>query len=41
MTKWAEDVDVEAPHPHYPRPMMERNQWKNLNGLWDFAIIEK
>lgn len=22
----------------YPRPMMERNEWFNLNGHWDFAI---
>lgn len=22
----------------YPRPLMERAQWTNLNGDWDFAI---
>ncbi len=22
----------------YPRPIMERPEWTNLNGLWDFAI---
>jgi len=22
----------------YPRPMMEREEWMNLNGLWDYAI---
>ena len=22
----------------YPRPMLERPEWVNLNGPWDFAI---
>src|SRR5205814_10387677 len=22
----------------YPRPMMERGEWVNLNGWWEFAI---
>ncbi len=23
----------------YPRPIMERSDWKNLNGLWQYAIV--
>lgn len=26
--------------PKYPRPIMERNEWKNLNGLWEYAITD-
>jgi beta-galactosidase/beta-glucuronidase len=37
-TRWARDVDPGNPHPEYPRPMMVRDEWKNLNGLWDYAI---
>ena len=36
MTKWAKDVNSEKPHPEYPRPQMTRNEWMNLNGVWEF-----
>jgi len=38
MTRWAKEVSAEAALPDYPRPMMVREQWLNLNGLWEFAI---
>ncbi|MDW7759883.1 MAG: glycoside hydrolase family 2 TIM barrel-domain containing protein [Acidobacteriota bacterium] len=38
MTRWAADVDPVLPHPDYPRPQMVRNDWMNLNGLWEYAI---
>lgn len=37
-TKWAEEIDVNNVLPEYPRPIMERADWKNLNGLWKYAI---
>ena len=37
-TKWAEQVDVNSVLPEYPRPILEREEWKNLNGLWDYSI---
>lgn len=37
-TPWAEKVNPLNPLPDYPRPQMVRNEWKNLNGLWDYAI---
>ncbi|MCM5661578.1 glycoside hydrolase family 2 protein [Galbibacter mesophilus] len=40
-TKWAEKIDVNNVLGEYPRPIMERKEWKNLNGLWDFSIQEK
>jgi beta-galactosidase/beta-glucuronidase len=38
-TPWAEEVDPANPLPEYPRPALERAQWLNLNGLWDYAIL--
>lgn len=41
MTRWAKEVNPDAPWPEYPRPMMVRDQWQNLNGLWGYAIRPK
>ena len=38
-TKWAETIDVKNVLPEYPRPIMERSDWSNLNGLWEYAIL--
>ncbi|WP_165042071.1 glycoside hydrolase family 2 protein [Dysgonomonas sp. ZJ709] len=38
-TKWAETIDVNNVLPEYPRPIIERSDWSNLNGLWDYAIL--
>lgn len=37
MTPWAEKVDPNNVLPEYPRPQMVRQNWMNLNGLWDFG----
>ena len=32
-------IDPNYVLPEYPRPIMERDKWQNLNGLWDYAIL--
>lgn len=37
-TKWAESISPNSVLPEYPRPIMERPDWVNLNGLWEYSI---
>ena len=39
-TSWAEKIDVKNVLPEYPRPILERADWMNLNGLWDYSILK-
>lgn len=40
VTRWAKDVSPEHPLPEYPRPQMVRENWQNLNGLWQYVITD-
>ena len=40
-TPWASKVDPKNTLPDYPRPQMVRNNWVNLNGLWEYSILPK
>ncbi|MDR0742757.1 MAG: beta-galactosidase, partial [Tannerella sp.] len=40
-TEWAEKIDPQNVLPEYPRPLIERDQWKNLNGLWEYAVAPR
>ncbi len=37
-TQWTEQVNPKAVLPEYPRPLLERAEWMNLNGEWEYAI---
>ena len=38
MTEWGENLDPENVLQEYPRPQMVREDWANLNGMWNYAI---
>lgn len=40
-TKWAEQINPQNVLPEYPRPQLERTDWVNLNGEWEYAIKPK
>ena len=37
-TRWTKEVSPKNALPEYPRPQMVRENWTNLNGLWQYAI---
>ncbi len=39
-SKWAKQVSPENVWQEYPRPQMVREQWLNLNGLWNYSITD-
>lgn len=41
MTSWADQINIDRIHAHYPRPTMKREEWMSMNGLWSFAIVPK
>jgi hypothetical protein len=41
MTSWGKAVTPANAWQEYPRPQLVRKEWKNLNGLWDYAITAK
>src|SRR3978361_2398882 len=40
-TPWADSVNPNNVLPEYPRPQMQRSNWQNLNGLWQYAALPK
>ncbi|MCH5598962.1 hypothetical protein [Niabella ginsengisoli] len=40
-TEWGQKVTPENAWQQYPRPQMQRSEWQNLNGLWNYSIQKK
>lgn len=40
-TRWGRQLDVKHVLPEYPRPLLARENYINLNGYWDYAITRK
>jgi len=38
ITSWGRLVTPENAHREYPRPQLTRKEWKNLNGMWEYAV---
>ncbi|WP_288427052.1 sugar-binding domain-containing protein [uncultured Spirosoma sp.] len=41
MSRWEKQVTADNAWREYPRPQLVRQQWQNLNGMWDYAITPK
>lgn len=41
VTEWAQKVTPANVWQQYPRPQLKRQDWMNLNGLWDYSIVSK
>lgn len=39
-TIWSYQIDINNVFPEHPRPNFQRNDWINLNGLWEFTVID-
>jgi len=39
-TQWTSGITPENVWKEYPRPQLVREDWKNLNGLWDYAVLK-
>ena len=40
-TIWTSKITPQNVWQDYPRPQMVRKDWKNLNGLWEYAILHR
>ena len=40
-TQWGEKVNAGNVWREYPRPQLKRDNWRNLNGYWDYAVTGK
>jgi beta-galactosidase/beta-glucuronidase len=38
LSRWAKNLNTDQVWQEYPRPQMQRKDWLNLNGYWEYAI---
>lgn len=41
ITQWGQAVTPANVWQQYPRPQLVRDKWQNLNGLWNYSILQK
>ncbi|MFX1707392.1 glycoside hydrolase family 2 TIM barrel-domain containing protein [Chitinophaga sp. CC14] len=39
-SRWAAKVSPDNALKEYPRPQLQRKNWENLNGLWEYSITD-
>lgn len=40
LTRWGKTVTAKGVLNEYPRPQLRRKEWENLNGLWDYKVVD-
>lgn len=40
-TQWTANVSPDNMATEYPRPIMQRNRWQSLDGLWNYSIRQR
>lgn len=40
-TRWGKEIDCDHVLQEYPRPLLQRESYVNLNGYWDYAVTKK
>jgi len=41
LSKYTANISVECPLNEYPRPQLQRANWTNLNGLYEYNVLDK
>jgi beta-galactosidase/beta-glucuronidase len=41
LSKFAKEFAVKTPLPEYPRPQFVRSNWINLNGLYEYTVLDR
>ena len=40
-TRWGKTLDADHVLQEYPRPLLKRDSYVNLNGYWDYAVTKQ
>ncbi len=39
-SQFSDHIDTKHPLQEYPRPQFRREQWMNLNGMWEYQVVQ-